>query len=91
MVHFSAKPKNEPHSPFLRERSLFTSRIPSGEGVINNYFLLIINCKFCTQKSIFFCKFCRKKYFLSEKKLTAPASLARKGKKSGSFFGKAKK
>ncbi|MDZ7879340.1 MAG: hypothetical protein U5L45_16785 [Saprospiraceae bacterium] len=37
MVHFSAKPKNEPHSPSLRERSLFTSRIPSGERVVNSY------------------------------------------------------
>ncbi|MDZ7878547.1 MAG: hypothetical protein U5L45_12785 [Saprospiraceae bacterium] len=37
MVHFSAKPKNEPHSPFLRERNLFTSRKPSGERVVNGY------------------------------------------------------
>ncbi|MDZ7880986.1 MAG: hypothetical protein U5L45_25190 [Saprospiraceae bacterium] len=37
MVHFSAKPKNEPHSPHLRERSLFTSRIPSGERVVKSY------------------------------------------------------
>ncbi|MDZ7879694.1 MAG: hypothetical protein U5L45_18595 [Saprospiraceae bacterium] len=28
MVHFSALPKNEPHSPFLRERS---------ERVVNSY------------------------------------------------------
>ncbi|MDZ7879889.1 MAG: hypothetical protein U5L45_19585 [Saprospiraceae bacterium] len=37
MVHFSASPKNEPHSPSLRERSLFTSRKPSGERVISSY------------------------------------------------------
>ncbi|MDZ7880885.1 MAG: hypothetical protein U5L45_24630 [Saprospiraceae bacterium] len=37
MVHFSAKPKNEPHSPFLHEQSLFTSRKPSGERLVNSY------------------------------------------------------
>ncbi|MDZ7878055.1 MAG: hypothetical protein U5L45_10315 [Saprospiraceae bacterium] len=37
MVYFSAKPKNKPHSPFLRERSLFTDRKPSGERMVNSY------------------------------------------------------
>ncbi|MDZ7877398.1 MAG: hypothetical protein U5L45_07000 [Saprospiraceae bacterium] len=36
MVHFSAKPKNEPDSPFLRERSLFTSRKPSEQRMVNS-------------------------------------------------------
>ncbi|MDZ7881095.1 MAG: hypothetical protein U5L45_25740 [Saprospiraceae bacterium] len=41
MVHFSASPKNEPHSPFLRERNLFTSRKPSRGRVVNSYLLFI--------------------------------------------------
>ncbi|MDZ7879500.1 MAG: hypothetical protein U5L45_17620 [Saprospiraceae bacterium] len=34
MVHFSASPKNEPHSPFLRERS---------ERGVNSYKFIILN------------------------------------------------
>ncbi|MDZ7877207.1 MAG: hypothetical protein U5L45_06030 [Saprospiraceae bacterium] len=53
MVHFSASPKNEPHSHAVREQSLFTSRIPSEKRVIKSYKNIepdSINMKDCSVK-----------------------------------------
>ncbi|MDZ7877504.1 MAG: hypothetical protein U5L45_07535 [Saprospiraceae bacterium] len=40
MVHFSGFARKMNHIPLSRERSLLTSRVPSGEFVLNNYIFL---------------------------------------------------